>query len=151
MSRSDLYDYSDSYIVVKATIDILAAAAAKKHKENDQAQKYVAFKSSAPFRSGISKINSTLMNRKNTSTISTAWKFRKRRPTSTTTVPFINIEINISFKDLSNFWRSLNLPLTNCEVEPDLSWTNGCTLIEHRNNITGVNVIITSSNICEVS
>ena len=58
MSRSDLCDYSDAYIVVKWTIAILAAAA----NENDKAQKNVAFKNNAPFRSCISKINGTLID-----------------------------------------------------------------------------------------
>ena len=58
MSRSDLCDYSDAYIVVKWTIAILAAAA----NENDKAQKNVAFKNNAPFRSRISKINGTLID-----------------------------------------------------------------------------------------
>ena len=58
MSRSDLCDYSDAYIVVKGTIDLLAAAA----NENDKTQKNVAFKNNAPFRSCISKIKSTLID-----------------------------------------------------------------------------------------
>ena len=52
-----LCDYSDAYIVVKWTIDLLADAANK----NDKAEKDVAFKNNAPFRSYISKINSTLV------------------------------------------------------------------------------------------
>ena len=58
MLRSDLCDYSDAYIVVKRTIDLLAAAA----NENDKTEKYVSFKNNAPFTSCISKINSTMMN-----------------------------------------------------------------------------------------
>ena len=48
--------YSDAYIVIKGTIDLLNPAA----NENDKAQENVAFKNNAPFRSCISKINSTL-------------------------------------------------------------------------------------------
>ena len=33
----------------------------------------------------------------------------------------------------------------NCEVELDLSWIKYCVLIEHRNNVTGVNFMITST------
>ena len=44
--RSDLCDYSDAYIVVKGTIDLLFAAA----NENNKAQKNVAFKNNALFR-----------------------------------------------------------------------------------------------------
>ena len=57
MLRSDFCDYSDAYIVAKETIDFLALAA----NENDKAEKNVAFKNNAPFRSCISKINSTLI------------------------------------------------------------------------------------------
>ena len=58
MLRSDLCDYSDAYIVAKGTIDLLAAAANK----NDKAENDVAFKSNAPFRLYILKINSTLID-----------------------------------------------------------------------------------------
>ena len=47
--RSDLYDYSDPYIVVNRTIDLLAAAT----NENDNAEKDVVFKNNTPFRSCI--------------------------------------------------------------------------------------------------
>ena len=56
MLISDLCDYNAAYIVVKGTIDLLAAAA----NENDKADKNVAFKNNAPFRSCMPKINSTL-------------------------------------------------------------------------------------------
>ena len=49
MLRSYLCEYSNAYIVVKETIDLLAAAANK----NDKVQKNVAFKNNAPFRSCI--------------------------------------------------------------------------------------------------
>ena len=49
--------YSDACIVIKGTIDLLNPAA----NENDKAQENVAFKNNAPFRSCISKINSTLI------------------------------------------------------------------------------------------
>ena len=58
MSRSDLCDYSDVYIVVKGTIDLVAAAGNEIYK----AGKNVAFKNSAPFRPYILKINSTLID-----------------------------------------------------------------------------------------
>ena len=38
-------------------------------------------------------------------------------------VPTFIVEITIPLKYLSNFWRSLDLPLINCEIELDLSWT----------------------------
>ena len=47
MLRSYLRDYSDAYVVVKGTVDLLATAA----NENDKAEKDVAFKNNGPFRS----------------------------------------------------------------------------------------------------
>ena len=58
MLRSDLCDCSDAYIIVKGTIDLLAAAA----NGNDKADKNVAFKNNVPFRSCISEINSALID-----------------------------------------------------------------------------------------
>ena len=58
MLRSYLCEYSDAYIVVKGTIDLLLAAA----NENDNAPKNVAFKNNAPLRLCILKINSTLID-----------------------------------------------------------------------------------------
>ena len=33
-----------------------------------------------------------------------------------------DVKIVVSLKYLSNFWRSLNMPLINCEVELSLTW-----------------------------
>ena len=34
----------------------------------------------------------------------------------------LDAEVLVSLKYLSTFWRSLHLPLINCEIELDLSW-----------------------------
>ena len=47
MLSSRLCDYSDEYIVVKGTIDLLAAVA----NENDKTEKDASLKNNAPFRS----------------------------------------------------------------------------------------------------
>ena len=57
MLRSNLWDYSDAYIVMKETIYLLGAAA----NENDKVEKNVAFQNNDPFTSWISKINSALI------------------------------------------------------------------------------------------
>ena len=62
-------------------------------------------------------------------------------------VPALNIEVTIPLKCLSNFWRFLDSPLINCEIELDLSWAKYCVLIEHHNNITGVNFMITGTKL----
>ena len=39
-------------------------------------------------------------------------------------------EVVIPLKHLSNFWRSLNIPLINCEVEIILTWSKNCVLAD---------------------
>ena len=39
-------------------------------------------------------------------------------------------EIVIPLKHLSNFWKSLNIPLINCEVELILNWSKNCVLAD---------------------
>ena len=41
----------------------------------------------------------------------------------------INVEIMVPLKYLSNFWRTLEMPLINCEVELILAWSAGCVII----------------------
>ena len=41
----------------------------------------------------------------------------------------INIEIMVTLKYLSNFWRILEMPLINCEIELILSWSVNCVII----------------------
>ena len=39
-------------------------------------------------------------------------------------------EIVIALKYLSNFWRNVNIPLINCEVELILTWSKNCVLAD---------------------
>ena len=40
-----------------------------------------------------------------------------------------DVKIVVPLKYLSNFWRSLNIPLINCEIELILTWFKNCVLI----------------------
>ena len=62
-------------------------------------------------------------------------------------VPTVNVEVTIRLTYLSNFGRFLDLPLINCEIKLDLSWKKDCVLIQHHNNITGVNFMITCTKL----
>ena len=42
----------------------------------------------------------------------------------------LNAEVVVKLKYLSNFWRSLDLLLINCEIELDLRWTKNCVMTE---------------------
>ena len=41
-----------------------------------------------------------------------------------------NAEVVIPLKHLSNFWKNLNIPLINCEVELILTWFKNCVLAD---------------------
>ena len=41
----------------------------------------------------------------------------------------VDVEIMVPLKHLSNFWKTLEMPLINCEVELILTWSAGCVII----------------------
>ena len=41
-----------------------------------------------------------------------------------------NLETVVPLKHLSNFWRSLGMPLVNCEVFLTLTWSENCVLTD---------------------
>ena len=49
-------------------------------------------------------------------------------------------KFSFPLKHLSNFWRSLNIPQINCEVELVLTWSKNCVLADMtRRNAQGNN------------
>ena len=40
-----------------------------------------------------------------------------------------NVEIMVPRKYLSNFWRTLVMPLINCEVNLILTWSENCVIV----------------------
>ena len=195
--RSGVSNYSDAYIVVKGTIDLLADAA----REVDKAQKNIRFKDNARFRSCISKINNILIENAEDLDVDmrmcnlleysdnyfmksgSLWNYyrdkidafdnnasqgisfecqtkingetperllksgneRDMDQPPQPPEPSLNFEVTIPLKYLTNFWRYLDFPFVNCEVELDLLWTKDCVLVQYHNNITAVNLIITST------
>ena len=39
-----------------------------------------------------------------------------------------DVEVMVPLKYLSNFWRTLEMPLINCEVEIILTWSETCVI-----------------------
>ena len=39
-----------------------------------------------------------------------------------------NVKIIVPLKYLSNFWRTLEIPLINCEISLDLTWSKKCII-----------------------
>ena len=52
-------------------------------------------------------------------------KIRGRTPNDNN---ILEAEVVVPLKYLSNFWRSLDLHLINCEIELDLSWSRDCII-----------------------
>ena len=42
---------------------------------------------------------------------------------------FNNIKIAVPLKYLSNFWRSLEMPLINCKIHLELNWSKDCVML----------------------
>ena len=42
-----------------------------------------------------------------------------------------NVKIRVPLKYLSNFWRTLEMPLINCEINLILTWSNRCFMIDN--------------------
>ena len=40
-----------------------------------------------------------------------------------------NVEIMVPLKYLSNFWRTLEMPLINCESNLILTWSTNCVIV----------------------
>ena len=59
-------------------------------------------------------------------------------------------EVVIPLKHLSNFWRTLNIPLINCEIELILTWSKNCVLADMtvaNNPPTGLEFQITDTKL----
>ena len=58
-----------------------------------------------------------------------SFNFKTKITDQTNNNGIINVEIMIALKYLSNIWRTLEMPLINCEVEVILNWSANCVLI----------------------
>ena len=159
MLKSSLYDYSDTYILVKGTINVNNTAAAGASVNHDD--KKVIFKNCATFTNCMNEINNIQVdNAKDidiimpmynlieysdnyAKTSGILWQYCKdilARNNNNQIEEFIrgnltdpfnfkakftgqtdddgtkDVEIIVPLKYLSNFWRTLEMPLINCEV-----------------------------------
>ena len=60
----------------------------------------------------------------------------------------INVEIMVPLKYLSNFWRTLEMPLINCEIELILDWSANCVIIYTNVNNQVPTFTITDKSLC---
>ena len=58
-----------------------------------------------------------------------SFKFKTKITGQTNNDGGIDVEIMVPSKYFSNFWRTLEMPLVNCEVEIILDWSENCVII----------------------
>ena len=139
MLRSDLCDYSDAFIVIKGKIKVADSYANIRKKR-------LISKNNALFRWYILKINNTFIDNAEALDIvmpmcnlleysdnrcmksrSLNSKYSEYKTKIIQSTPDNNsrsdIEVVIQLKHLSNFWRSLDLPLINWEIKFDCEIT----------------------------
>ena len=147
MLRSSLCDYSDAYILVKGNISVSNSAAADADANNTN--KNVVFKICASLIECISKINNTDIDNAQDIDITYCWLLiiedivDFNGANSTDSLNFIskvtgqtdnngridNVEIMVPLKCLSNFWRTLQMPLINCEINLIFTWSANCLIV----------------------
>ena len=59
-----------------------------------------------------------------------------------------DVEIMVPLKYLSNFWRTLEMSLINCEVNLILTWSSTCVLIATGNQNQAARFAITDTKLC---
>ena len=75
-----------------------------------------------------------------------SFNFKTKVAGQTNNDGIINVEIMVPLKYLSNFWRTLEMPLINCEVELILNWSANCVII-----YTNVNNQVPTFTITEIN
>ena len=115
MLKSDLSDYTDAYIFVKGTITITGRGdddAARQLDERDKGVSDNYSKISGSFWQYYSDDpnNNIEQSESFKSKIKITWKTAADGKTK-------DVEILVLLKYLSNFWRTLEMPLMNCDVE----------------------------------
>ena len=66
-------------------------------------------------------------------------------PVVTANIARLNVKIVVPLKYLSNFFRSLEMPLINCKVKLNLTWKNECVLSTHAGNAVFIVPVVTFS------
>ena len=59
---------------------------------------------------------------------SASFKFKQKMTGRTAAISTKNVEIMVPLKYLSNFWRTLEMPLTNFEINLISAWSDKCVL-----------------------
>ena len=141
MLHSNLFDYNDTYMLVKKTILVVALVAGGGNNDKEFLLCY-------PFIYSVNKINNTQVdNAKDFDVIefrdnySKTWaslqQYRGRPFLAARVVIFLMLIMTVlSLKYLSNFWRNFEISLINCTVNLILTWGTKCVLSNSGNQET---------------
>ena len=58
-----------------------------------------------------------------------------------------NVEIMVPLKCLSNFWRTLEMPLINCEINIIFTWSENCVIVSTNVANQGTTFTITETKL----
>ena len=141
MLKSSLCDYRDACILVKGTITVSNTAAEGAAANNTK--KKVIFKNYAKFTKCISEINNTnvydakdldiMMATYNLIEYTASFNFRVKITGQTGNDGTKDVKIMVPLSFLSVFWRSLEMPLINCEVNLMLTLSENWVIISTNN------------------
>ena len=65
---------------------------------------------------------------------STSFKFKQQITGQTGNSDTKDVEIIVPLKNLSDFWRTLEMPLINCEISLQLKWSRKCIILPETEN-----------------
>ena len=138
MSRSSLCDYSDAYILAKGTVKNTVDEGAA----NNAANKNVILKNCALFTNCISRINNTqvddvhdidvvmptynLIEYSDNYSKKLVWNKGKNNRQNRQR---LQKKGKILVPYISNFWRTLEIPLITCEINLNLNWSKKCVIV----------------------
>ena len=143
MLRSHLCDYGDAYILLSGTITITEGPndITDVNTRADERNKLAIFKNCATFTDCISEINNSqidsakyldvVMSMHNLTEYNRFNRFQFKIKITWET-PDIdnkeNVEIAVPLKYVSKFWRTLEMPLVNSEINLVLTWPENCVI-----------------------
>ena len=58
-----------------------------------------------------------------------------------------DVEIMVPLKYLRNFWRTLEMPVINCEINLDLNWSEKCVIVATAVANQGATLLITDTKL----
>ena len=149
MIRSNLCDCSDVYILVSGTRAITGIGADDTAKQADERNKGLIFKNYAPFTGCINNINNTQIDKEKdvdvvmpmfnlieygddySKTSESLWQYYRDDLNDNITQfdgNTKNVEIAVPIKYLSNFWKTLEMPLIKSKVSLLLTWSKYCVI-----------------------